>query len=805
MRTRPTTKKWTLLLLIFILVSAALLANDDDVNFWYVGSYQEVNAVREIAEKYKSETGITVHIQALPWGNFDTKYVTAMASGDPPDAGSGSLGAGLDYGKVGGVLDLAEHYPEAVSRLKEKIFPGMWPNNYYKGRLFAIPNTAAALIGFYRKDVFANLGLAAPETWSELTTVLERLTAGGYKYGFHWTRETHWGLGTFTWPFDAEFSIDDGARIGWTEPGFLKGYRFAIDLWNSYNLADERELSLIAAEDPEKVLPLFFNYHEAFSELQIRFPDAMENIAVFPFPQADDGIPVTIMGGRSSVIFRDAKNPDGAMQWLEYMMAPESQFLQYDYLANLEEDAWLSFSTNLEFWEKDLQMREGEQALFLEIFKRLQTKESHPWLKEPERILEQSCYKMRETMQAYHETLAAKYDIGVRELKRRMAAGELPEEKEKYRDFLEQACESLLVELTAEAQKKLDIDRETFQKYYGDLHLSSSRNQQGWDILDYSELIVFLLCLTFMAMILVLPGFRNNWQPYVYISPAIISALVFIIIPVMVSLYLGFTRYNPVTPLSAAKWVGMENYRNILADPVLWQSLGRSLYFAVFVIPMQLLFGVVLAACLDKNLWPDRLFKFIYFSPLVTSIVSVSLIWFALYAGAEHGWINSLLLKFGLVKDPIVFLKDKATFLNCVIVMTVWQGLAFTILIYLAGFQNIPTSQYEAAEIDGAGAFRQFLHISLPGLRPQVVFLTVMGTIGAVQVFEQIYMMGGGAGEGESKFGPDDSGMTIVPFIYRKGFEFFKMGEASAVAYILFVFLLILTILNFKLILKKES
>ncbi len=796
--------KIKILSLFLFVATAPLRASAQDVHFWYVGGGYEIDAVKGIAERYKAETGITVHVHALPWGNFDTKYVTAMAAGSPPDAGAGSLSAGLDYGKVGGVIDLEARYPESVARLKEKIFPGMWPNNYYEGRLYAIPSTAAGVVGFYRTDIFQNLGLTPPATWSELKQVLDALAAKGRQYGFLWTRNTTWGLNAFIWPFGAEAFLENGARVGWTEPDFLKGYTFAVDLWNSYDLVIEKEKEQMALSDPERALPLFFTYHEAYSELQMRFPEAMKSIGIFPFPKADDGEAVSIMGGRSFVIFKKAKNPDGAMKWLEYMLSVESQVYQYQFLANLEANAWLSFSPNMEFWRKDLEMRTGDQELFHEVFKQLRTKQGYPWLKEPEKLLEQSFYRIAETLKDYHEAVAEKYSISVRELKRRFAAGELPEERQKYRAFLQQSSKTLLTDLSSQAQFKLDFDRKNFERFYSDLHLGTNKAENEWDVLDYSEAVVFALCLGFLSMIVVSPATRKNWRSYVYISPAVLSALVFILIPVIVSLYLSFTKYNPVTPLSAAKWVGLENYKHILADVVLWQSLGRSLYFAVLVIPMQLAFGVILAACLDKNLWPDKLYKFVYFSPLVTSVVSVSLIWFALFAGAEYGWINSLLLKTGLINDPIVFLKDKSFFLECVIVMTVWQGLAFTILIYLAGLQNIPSAQYEAAEIDGAGPMRQFLHISLPGLRPQVVFLTVMGTIGAIQVFEQIYMMGGGAGEGESKFGPDDSGLSIVPLIYRMGFIYFKMGEASAVAYILFVVLLALTMLNFKLILKKK-
>ena len=126
-------------------------------------------------------------------------------------------------------------------------------------------------------------------------------------------------------------------------------------------------------------------------------------------------------------------------------------------------------------------------------------------------------------------------------------------------------------------------------------------------------------------------------------------------------------------------------------------------------------------------------------------------------------------------------------------------------MIYLAGLQNISYELYEAASIDGANAVQQFWRITIPGLRPQILFLTVTGTIGALQVFEQIYILGGGSGEAGTKFGPADSGMTMVCYIYRKGFEQFRMGEASAVAYVLFAIIFILTYINWKWLLGRQS
>ncbi len=790
--------------LLFLLAFSISFSQGHQVSYWHVGSADEVRFLEEQALIFREKSGIDVHIQPVPWGNFQTKYLTAMASGTPPDAASTSLGGPVEYGKVGGVIDLEQRYPDIVSRIKSRIFPKMWAGCYFRDHLFGIPYNATPLMGYYRKDIFQRLNLEPPETWSEFTHAIQVLNANDYYYSYMWTRNAHWGLGTFTWPFGEESYIEEGSRVNWMADGFIKGYSYAVSLWNDHNMALEKPVELFMIDEAEASVPMFVDYDFRYSEILTRAPELKDVLGIFPFPAADDGEPSTIMGGRTMVVFREAKNPDDAVLWLDFLTTLPVQIAKFKFMNNLGERSFLDLSVNLEFWNEELGMMDDHQEVFHQVFHRLTTKPPHPWTGEADRVLEQTFYQIQGELAGFWTRQSKQLDISVWDLKKGIAAGQYQKEKAEYDSFAAASIRSMLKEKVPAAQRKLNLDHENYLKYYAHIVDGYVGSDDGWDILDYSKLGAVLLLAASCLYIGLNRKTRKHWLSYLYLAPPVAATIVFLVIPIIVSLYLSFTKYNPVMPLNEANWVGLDNYRLIFSDPQLWQSLGRSLYFTLFLLPSQLLIGVILAACLDKELWPDRLYKFIYFSPLVTSVVSVSLIWFALYAGTRYGWINASLLKLGLIKDPIIFLQTKSTFLNSVIIMSIWQGLAFVILIFLAGLQSISKSLYEAAEIDGAGPLRQFFHISLPSLRPQLVFLVIMGTIGAIQVFEQIYMLGGGAGEAESKFGPEDSGMTIVPFLYRKGFEFFKMGEASAIAYVLFTILIILTFVNFKFIMKKN-
>lgn len=775
------------------------------LEFWHVGNYDDVTVMRELAGQFEAKTGIAVHVQPLPWGDFNTKYLTALAASAPPDAGSTNLSGAMEYGKVGGLVDLGATFPEAIQRLKDETFPKMWPICSFRGQLLGVPLDAAALTGFYRKDIFESLGLKPPETWGELEHVLDAVTSHGYEYGFLWTRNAHWGMGTFTWPFGQDSFADDGRKVNWTNPDFLKGYRFAIDLWNGYNSYWDKAVEIFSIEDPAKASPLFFDYHTRYTELTTRAPKIRDKIGVFPFPRPEGGSAATMMGGRTAVIFRKGKHPAEAMQWLEFILSKESQLFLYRALGNRGERSALALSVNRSFWDEDLGLPSGCQDVLRDVYERMNTREAYPWLNEACLPLERSMYEMQESLQQFFQKEAGKRRMSVFDLKKEIAAGRLPDVRAAYREFLDTKSLEVLTRLGNGAQQKLDQDYAAYEQQFGGPMANPDAVAAAWDVLDLAEWGMAAAVILAIGYIFSRRTTRACWHSYCFVAPVVLSALLFTFVPILVALYLSFTKYTPLVPLSQAHWAGLDNYIQVLRDRELWQSLGRSYYFALLALPAQIAVGVVLAACLDKNLWPDRLVKFLFFSPMVTSAVSVSLIWFALYMSTQYGWINGLLLGLDLIRDPINFLRDKRCFLNCVIVMAVWQGLAFTVLIFLAGLQNVPKALYEAASIDGAGVLRQFFHISLPGLRPQFAFLVTMGTIGAVQVFEQIYMLGGGTGEAESKFGPDDCGMTIAPLIYRKGFELFKMGEACAIAFILFLLLLSITYVNLRMTVRKVA
>ena len=293
-----------------------------------------------------------------------------------------------------------------------------------------------------------------------------------------------------------------------------------------------------------------------------------------------------------------------------------------------------------------------------------------------------------------------------------------------------------------------------------------------------------------------LKEFNKQKASYMFIAPSFLIFTVFLIIPVFASLYWSFTEYNILQP---PKFVGFQNYADILFhDPRFWKAMTNTVIFVVGTVPTSIAVSLLLAMAIDQNIKLKNWFKTFFFIPSITSIIAISVIWKWLYASGKYGLFNHFLSSIGI--PPVNWLGIDLT-LPSIIVMSVWGGLGYNMILFLAGLQGIPQVFYEAAEVDGASDWDKFRNVTLPLLRPTMLFVTIMSIISAFQVFEQVYIMTYNS-EG-AVGGTLDCALTIVAYLYETGFQRFAMGYASALAYLIFFVLFIVTIVNMKIVEKK--
>jgi multiple sugar transport system permease protein len=273
---------------------------------------------------------------------------------------------------------------------------------------------------------------------------------------------------------------------------------------------------------------------------------------------------------------------------------------------------------------------------------------------------------------------------------------------------------------------------------------------------------------------------REELEGYLYASPWLVGFTVFTLGPIIASLVFSFCKYDVVTPM---EWIGFRNYGELVHDPLFWKALYNTVYYTMFSVPLNIIVGLALAMFLNQELPGVSLIRTLYYVPAVLSGVAVSMLWVWLL-DPSIGLINYLLEKIGL-PGPL-WLSDPKWSKPALILMSLW-GVGGSMVIYLAGLQGIPQSLYDAAEIDGATGLGRIRYITIPLMTPIILFQLIMGVIGSFQVFTQSYVMTGG--------GPLNSTLFYVLYLYKQAFSFFRMGVASAMAWILLITVLVLTLL----------
>lgn len=276
----------------------------------------------------------------------------------------------------------------------------------------------------------------------------------------------------------------------------------------------------------------------------------------------------------------------------------------------------------------------------------------------------------------------------------------------------------------------------------------------------------------------------ENAQGWLFASPWVIGLIALFIGPMLWSIYLSFTTFNIVQP---ARWIGLDNYREMLSDPLILHSLRVTTVYALMSVPLNLVLGLGVALLLNQKVKGVAIWRTVYYLPSVISGVAVALLWEWLFNG-RFGLINYLLQVLFGIEGPN-WLGDTNTVLYAFVMVHVWT-VGGSMLINLAALQGVPTALYEAASIDGANAWHRFIHVTVPSISPVIFYNLIVGIIGALQSFTLFYIMTQG--------GPNNATMTFMLYLYNIAFQHTRMGYGSAMAWLLFLYLVLLTAIVFR-------
>ena len=276
-----------------------------------------------------------------------------------------------------------------------------------------------------------------------------------------------------------------------------------------------------------------------------------------------------------------------------------------------------------------------------------------------------------------------------------------------------------------------------------------------------------------------------------FLAPALIVIFIFFLLPVLGGFLLSITDFDiyGLADTDNIRVVGFAQYQKLAASPVFWQALRNTLLFSLIAGPLTVAVSLGAAMLLNAKLSRFKpLFRTIYFAPVVTTLVAVAIVWRYMFH-PRFGLLNRFIGLFGI--DPIDWLGDPRFSLAAIIILAVWKNFGYNMIIFVAGLQSVPEELYEAAKIDGAGAWRQFRHITIPMLAPTFLFVGIITAIGYLQLFAEPYVM-------TPDGGPLNSTLSVVMLMYREGFRWWSMGYAAAIAFVLFIVIVSASLLQLR-------
>ena len=284
---------------------------------------------------------------------------------------------------------------------------------------------------------------------------------------------------------------------------------------------------------------------------------------------------------------------------------------------------------------------------------------------------------------------------------------------------------------------------------------------------------------------------KRDTAAWAFVAPALVALGLFFFLPVVAALLLSFTDFDiySLADIRNLRFVGLDNYITLLQTPLFWKALGNTLYFVILGVPLSIALSLGAALLINSKLARFKgLFRTLYFAPVVTTLVAVAVIWRYLLH-TKYGLINWGLGGIGI--DPVDWLGDPNWAMPAIVIFAVWKNFGYNMIILLAGLQTIPDDLYEAAQIDGAARWAQFRHVTLPALAPVMLVVSILTMAGYFQLFAEPYVMTQG--------GPVESTVSVLYFMFEQGFKWWNLGFATSVAFVLFLILFAITIVQLKL------
>ena len=660
----------------------------------------------------------------------------------------------------------------------EKFFDACWQEASFgqgdERRVYAVPNSTDDRALYYNEDLLERAGLVdaqgkakPPQNWRELKEYAVRLTefdADGNmtRLGFAPNYGNSW-LYIYGWLNGGRFMSEDGRTCTLAEPRIVEALAFMVEIYDALGGVEKVDAFQSAFQTGE-----FDPFFMGKVAMKIDGNWTLNNIADYapnlrfgavPAPAPQGKEPVTWSGGFSWAIPTGSRHPEMAFELMRFLNSDRIWTLRHQVSARYAASRGRSYVPSMAPLPH---INQHTYDALVANNSELPTRIKDGFLLFADLMSSSRFRPVTPVGQLLWDEHARAYEKAVRH--------------------------------TYEPHEALARGQASVQKELDRLYVDGTKDQVNWNyaILAAVALVAALLFAAYWfggkKDLLHQLRREESLAAYLFVSPWLIGLLLLTAGPILVSIVYSFCRYDVLHP---AEFVGLENYARLFTDdPMFWKSLGNTAYMMLGV-PVGMAAGLAIAMLLNTEAKGMRFYRTVFYLPAIVPMVASAILWIWVL-NPEVGLVNSMLRMLG-VGDPPNWLQSASWAFgskSAIILMGLWSA-GSGMIIWLAGLKGIPQHLYEAAEIDGAGPWRRFFHVTLPMLSPYIFFNLIMGIIGTMQIFTQAYIMTEG--------GPDDSTLFYAYYLFNNAFRYFKMGYASALAWILFLIILALTLLQLKM------